>query len=261
MSYTIDFDRLSFQCPLQDGFKFLQAEYPKDFQDYYSLDSKMQYHDYTGNFYLVFTEIGDSRTFDLDDKIARKWQLSAHGSSPMKTILSYAQDAETGALKLGNRHTLPENYIKTYRQTIAIATPTKQLMNAFANGHLLIELRGLNGYFNEEQKQMFQRIEAHPYTRQIVQEGRFVEHGYLSQVVPVIKLNFTDYETHAMDIAWLSYILGDIKTDIPYGHGHGNCLSKIVQAKKLGAYRPAKVKESPTALSFDVQNTGDLCLI
>lgn len=228
MSYTIDFQRLAFKTDLQEAYKLLTQAYP----DMDSNNEALYPYLYFGQYYLVFSELGDNNCICDDGKVARTWRLLITEKEPMRDIITHANDAESGYLRVNGRYTLAENYIRCYRKLIDEAIPTTWLKGHFPNGFRLV-LSDLLG--NSPDRDAAWRYRTHPHTPAMA--SRITEDRVNNKLT--VNLCFDDPVTHALDMAWLFAVKApgrrpqlDPTGAIDYK------LSQIARAKSFGAYTP-----------------------
>lgn len=229
MSYTIDFQRLALKIDLHAAYKQLITFYPDLDQN----ERMLCPYRYQGQYYLIFSEMGDNNCICDDGKVARNWRLIIANEEPLNEVIAASADAESGYLRLNGRYTIAENYIRCYRKLIQEAIPTDWLRNDFPNGLRLV-LRGLLRASTE--KDAAWRYQNHPHTNNM--KDRIVEDMVNDKVT--VDICFSDPVVHALDIAWLFAIKEPgRRPDLdPTGRADYK-LSQIARAKGYGVYSPS----------------------
>lgn len=234
MSYTIDFQRLAIRCDIKKGFDLMLQRYPQvDQPTTPSALRRMFYpYSYFAPLILVLAELGDNNTLTDEGKVARSWRLLVSNTEPMRDIISHAGDAESGYLRLNGRHTQAEGYIRTYRKLIEEAIPSEALLAGQIQPGLKIILHGLSQ--STKEYDAGERYRMHPHTLSLIDRGDLVED--VTKGTVTVRLDFSDPELHALDMAWL-YAVKDpsnrpsLDWCIP-----SRVFDSLVRAKACGVY-------------------------
>lgn len=119
MSTSLIFRLVALSVDLDQARAFQIAECPELAKEY-------SWRSTGGRVYLLAGETGDNRTFDINDRLARNWQIAGIGDQ--QTLITEAcrtaTDCEGGMLRFANSNwTSPENYIAAIRKALKEATP------------------------------------------------------------------------------------------------------------------------------------------